>query len=233
MKYFLVIDFETSDLPQNNGQPIELGAVLLDKADLSTLAEFQIYVQFDAERFSWSPDAEATHGIKRETLEENGLSLSDAWGAFLDWLGGWIDLEEAGEVMLCGHTVHFDLRFLQILADCPPEADLMPPWACHTVRDSLQWASLIAQATVEAHGLGAYPFRDPESGRPSLSLTAVADSLGIPTPGAHSALEDARVTAKVMRAMLDHLVEDLRNSRKYSRRREHIENGKYKAGPKK
>ena len=104
----------------------------------------------------------------------------------------------------------------------------MPPWACYTVRDSLQWASLIAQAQIEAHGFGAAPFIDPETRWPSLSLEAVASSLDIDHPDAHSALADARVTAQVMRKILDHMVEDLQNSRKYSRRRAHIEANKGK-----
>lgn len=223
MKYFLVLDFETSGLPQDGAQPVELGAVLMDKKDLSILDEFQVFVQFDPERFTWSQEAEEIHGLSREALQESGLPLSDAWGAFLDWLSRWIDLGAQGEVMLAGHNVHFDLRFLQILADCPPDADLMPPWACFTVRDTMQWASLISQAQIEAHGFGACPFRDPESGKPSLSLEAVADSLDIPHPDFHSALADARVTAQVMRKILDHLVEDLQNARRYSRRRAHIE----------
>jgi len=226
MKYFLVLDFETSGLPQDGAQPIEMGAVLLDKKDLSTLSEFQVFVLFDQERFTWSQDAEDTHGITREALQECGVPLRDAWGAFLDWVGGWIDLGAQGEVMLAGHNVQFDLRFLQILAECPPDADLMPPWACFTVRDTMQWASLIAQAQIEAHGFGAAPFLDPETGRPSLSLEAVASSLGIDHPDAHSALADARATAQIMRKLLDHLVEDLQNSRKYSRRRAHIEASK-------
>ena len=228
MKYFLVIDFETSGLPQEGAQPVEMGAVILDKKNLTPLDEFQIFVQHDPERFTWSQVAEDLHGITREALQESGLPLSDAWGAFLDWLSRWIDLDAQGEVMLAGHNVHFDLRFLQILADCPPDADLMPPWACHTVRDSLQWASLIAQAQIDAHGFGAAPFKDPETGWPSLSLEAVASSLDIDHPDAHSALADARVTAQVMRKLLDHLVEDLQNSRKYSRRRAHIEASKVK-----
>lgn len=222
MKYFLVIDFETSGLPQEGAQPVEMGAVILDKKDLSPLDEFQIFIQHDPERFTWAQTAEDLHGLTREALQETGLPLPDAWGAFLDWLSRWIDLGTPGEVMLAGHNVHFDLHFLKVLADCTPDAGL-PPWACYTVRDSLQWASLIAQAQIDAHGFGAAPFRDTETGWPSLSLEAVASSLDIDHSGAHSALEDARTTAQVMRKLLDHLVEDLQNSRKYSRRRAHIE----------
>ena len=96
MKYFLVIDFETSGLPQEGAQPVEMGAVILDKKDLSPLDEFQIFIQHDPERFTWSQVAEDLHGITREALQESGLPLADAWGAFLDWLSRWIDLGARG-----------------------------------------------------------------------------------------------------------------------------------------
>jgi DNA polymerase III epsilon subunit-like protein len=227
MKYFLAIDFETSGLPHEGAQPVEIGAVLLHQSDLSPLDEFQSYIQHDQKRFTWSAIAENIHGLSREFLRESGLPLADVWGAFLVWLSRWIDLRAHGEIMLVGHNVPFDLRFLAILADCPPGVDIMPSWACYTARDTLQWASLIAQAQIEAHGFEAAPFRDPETGRPSLSLDAIASSLDIDRPEAHSALADARVTAQVMQKLVSHLVEDLRNSRKYTRRRAHIEKNKF------
>lgn len=227
MKYYLSLDFETSGLLHEGAQPVEFAAVILDKKDFTPLDEFQVFFKFDPERFTWSDVAEETHGYTREALEECGTTLADGWGQFMDWLSRWIDLDQPGEVMLAGHNVGFDVPFLAVMAECPPDADPMPPWACHTVRDSLQWAALIAQANMDAHGFNAAPFLDPETGKISLSLEAVAHSLGFDFPDAHCALEDARMVGKVMAAMISHLVEDLRNSRKYSRRREHIEAGKY------
>lgn len=226
MKYYLVIDFETSDLLQNNGQPVELGAVLLDKKSKETLAEFHSLVQFDASRFHWGEEAEATHGISRETLAAEGLPMAEVWAAFVEWLGSWINLEVAGEVMFCGQNILFDLRFLQVLAGVEPHEELLPPWACRTVRDTMQWAGLINQATIDGLGFRAAPFKDPETGHPSVALESLADSLGIPVVGAHSALEDARVTARVMVAILQALAEDLTDSRKWQRHLERISNKK-------
>lgn len=228
MRYYLVLDFESSDLPTNGGQPVELGAVLLDKRSLETLSEFQVYIRHDATRFSWSPEAEETHGLSREVLEEHGAPLADAWSAFVDWVGSWVNLDATGEAMVCGHNVLFDLRLLQILAGVEPSEGLLPPWACVSVRDTMQWAALVNQATIDAAGFHSAPFKDEETGHPSVSLENVARSLGIPTDGAHSALVDARITARVMVELLEHLAGDIDNSRKWVKRSEAIKNRKVK-----
>lgn len=222
MKFYLVLDFETSDLLQNGGQPVELGAVLLDKKTLLVLSEFQAFVQFDPERFHWGEEAEETHGITREVLQEQGRPMAEVWASFVEWLGSWIDLEASGEVMFCGQNILFDLRFLQVLAGVDPLEELLPPWACRTVRDTMQWASLVNQATIDGSGFRAAPFKDPETGYPSVALENLALALGIPAAGAHSALEDARTTARVMATILAALSEDLANSRKWERHLERI-----------
>ena len=226
MKFYLVLDFETSGLPHEGAQPVELGAVLLDKKGLSTLSEFQVYIRHDAERFTWSDEAEATHGLTRETLEEHGVPLADAWAAFVDWIGSWVDLQARGEVMFCGHNLLFDLRFLQVLAEVDPTEDALPPWACVSIRDTMQWAALVNQATIDAVGFHAAPFKDEETGFPSVALENVARALGIPIEGAHSALFDARATARVMSELLEHLAGDLENSRKWEKRQAAIQNRK-------
>lgn len=222
MKFYLVLDFETSDLLQNGGQPVELGAVLLDKKSMETLAEFHALIQFDASRFHWGEEAEEVHGITRETLAAEGLPMAEAWSAFVEWLGEWIDLEAAGEVMFCGQNILFDLRFLQVLAGVEFHEELLPPWACRTVRDTMQWAGLINQATIDGVGFRAAPFKDPETGYPSVALENLAHSLGIDSAGAHSALEDARTTARVMAAILGALAGDLAASRKWEKHVERI-----------
>lgn len=222
MKFYLVLDFETSGLVHEGAQPVELGAVLLDKKTMGTLAEFHALIAFDPERFTWSEEAEATHGITREVLQEQGLPMAEVWSAFADWIGSWVDLGAAGEVMFCGQNILFDLRFLQLLAGVEPSEDLLPPWACRAVRDTMQWASLVNQATIDGVGFRAAPFKDPETGHPSVALENLAFSLGIQSGGAHSALEDARTTARVMAAILEALAGDLANSRKWERHLERI-----------
>jgi len=226
VKFYLVIDFETSGLIQDGGQPVELGAVLLDRKDLTPVAEFQAFVLYDPERFTWSPDAEEVHGITVEALAEVGVTMDEAFTAFLDWLVGFVDLEARGEVMLCGQNLLFDLRFLQLMAGVGPMEDLLPPWACYTTRDTLQWAALLNQAHIDAFGFRSAPFRDPETGNPSLALENLASSLGFTFPGAHSALEDARMAGKILKRLLELLAGDLSNSRKYLARRAHIDGRK-------
>jgi len=230
MKFFLVIDFETSGLPHEGAQPIELGAVLLDPKSLEMVSEFHALIRHDPDKFTWSEEAEATHGIDRADTVQFGFHMEEAFEKFLDWLSGFVNLEATGEVMLAGHSIPFDLQFLSILAGIDPSlgAAPLPPWACYTVRDTLQWAALVNQASIDAHGFRAAPFKDPETGNPSVALENVAAGLGIPTPGSHGALEDARTTAAVMRSLLSNLAGDLSNSRKYEARKAHIEAGRKK-----
>lgn len=215
MRYYLVIDFETSDLLENGGQPVEIGAVLLDKSGLELLAEFQALVTFDPLAYNWSDEAERIHGISRDLLASNGKPASVVWGNFLEWLGTWVNLQEDGEVLLCGQNILFDLRFLQVLSGTSDRDGLLPPWACRTVRDTMQWAGFVNQATIDAVGFRAAPFKSPETGYPSVALENIAGGLGIQVVGSHSALEDARTTAKVMRSLLESLGEDLVSSRKW------------------
>ena len=222
MKFYLVLDFETSGRNPEGAQPVELGAVLLDKKTLGILSEFHALITFDPERFTWSAEAEATHGITRETLQEQGVPMAEAWSSFVEWVGSWIDLEATGEVMFCGQNLLFDLRFLQLLAGVDPLEELLPPWACRTIRDTMQWAGLVNQATIDGSGFRAAPFKDPETGHPSVALENLALSLGIQSGGAHSALEDARTTARVMAAILEALAGDLANSRRWERYLERI-----------
>lgn len=229
MKYYLSLDFETSDLLQNRGQPVEMGAVLLDKKTLSVLSEFHAFVRFNSRRFNWSVEAELVHNLSSDFLDEEGKDLAGVWSDFLEWLGSWVDLSARGEVMLCGHNLQFDLRFLQVLASVEPLEELLPPWACATTRDTMQWAGLINQATIDGSGFHAAPFKDPETGYPSVSLVNIAKSLGLPFEGAHSALDDARMVGQVMQTVLGNLSEDLTNSRKWEKRLDKIAQRKTEA----
>ena len=220
MKYNLVIDFETSAFPEDQGQPIEIGAVLSDKKDFSVVSEFTSLIQF-RKPFFWDVKAQEVHGISIQELEVSGHPMSFVAGDFLEWLSNFIPLGQRGQVMLGGHNLAFDLTFLRIMMRQGPL--WMPNWASYHTRDTQSWAQLLNQASIEAHGFHGAVFKDTDTGYPSHRLTDVCEGLGIALTDAHSALADARATNEVMGAMVRELAGDLKNSAKYERRIQHIQ----------
>lgn len=66
-KDILLIDFETTGLDLDKALPIQLGAVLLDKKDLSEKASFLSYIHQDTS--GMSREAASIHGITQKLLD--------------------------------------------------------------------------------------------------------------------------------------------------------------------
>ncbi len=118
----LAIDVETTGLAFNMDDPsyntntgetfqaISYGIIIVDAINLVPIEELYIEVQWDGIS-TWSPQAEKVHGLSKQYLKENGVSVADAveqianllishWGPTLP-------------VHLLGHNPAFDLAFLK------------------------------------------------------------------------------------------------------------------------
>lgn len=96
-KSYVVIDIETDGLDENNHTIIELGAV---KINGEKRTEFNRLIYYEKKL----PDTiTKLTGIAENTLKENGIPLSDAMNAFLDFIG---------DDTLIGYGVDFDMRFI-------------------------------------------------------------------------------------------------------------------------
>lgn len=76
LKDILVLDFETSGIDPNICNPIQIGAVLLDKDSFKIKAEFSATCKPIND--DWSAEAEGVHGLSRDFLMKSGTDLSTA-----------------------------------------------------------------------------------------------------------------------------------------------------------
>ena len=99
---FIAIDLETTDIDPEKGSICQIGAVYVDK-ELNIVKTFNEYVKpLDDHR---NKKAMQVNKIEEKTLEEKGLNLHQALGAFEFFCG------DARQLAAWG--AHFDLPFLK------------------------------------------------------------------------------------------------------------------------
>jgi exodeoxyribonuclease X len=108
----IVLDTETSDLPENGGKMIELAWVALQSPDWKPISSYEHYIQYNG---PLSPKAQAQNHIEPIMLTEtNGaVKREDAVADLLHAI--------EPDTILVAHNVAFDRQFL-------PE--LTRPWLC-------------------------------------------------------------------------------------------------------
>lgn len=113
-KFFLCIDWETSgstfDTYQNTFkeyQGISFGAVVVNSETLEPVKTLYREIQFDEEKYKWSSEAEAIHGLSKEHLKDNGVTAEEA---ATDLAGLIFDHFGTGKVMFLGHNTQFDIE---------------------------------------------------------------------------------------------------------------------------
>lgn len=95
---FLFVDIETSGLemgtltPWGSGdnlyQVLQIGAIVCD-GNFNEVDHIKIEIQFNEEKYAWSPKAEAVHGLTREYLAANGMHEEEAVAAFCEFVYRW------------------------------------------------------------------------------------------------------------------------------------------------
>jgi DNA polymerase III epsilon subunit-like protein len=121
---FLVVDTETSGLIYNSDDPsgddttgqyfqaVSMGLIVVDAEKLEPIEELYLEIEWDGIS-TWSPQAEAVHGLSKSYLADNGISTQEA----VTEIAGLI-LEHWGPkhpVCIAGHNPSFDLAFLKRL----------------------------------------------------------------------------------------------------------------------
>lgn len=108
----IVVDTETSDLPEQGGQMLELAWIALASPDWQATLAYEAYIQYDG---PINPKAQASHHIRADCLKaERGALLREQ--AVMSLLK---ELEQ--DSFLVAHNSDFDSKFL-------PE--IMTPWIC-------------------------------------------------------------------------------------------------------
>jgi DNA polymerase III epsilon subunit-like protein len=181
----LVVDTETTGLDASRHSILSFAAVIYQDGGVS--GEFETLV------------AEPNMTLSREAAELNGISIADLisapspWGvvqAFTNWLA---KNEVYGPQVLVAHKTDFDVAFLQRLwrlAGADFERQFGHRYMC------TQACALLLEQAGRLNLPGG-----------SASLDGVAAALGLPgREGAHhSALEDARLCARVLAKMVEKL----------------------------
>lgn len=218
----LSFDFETSSLPETGGLPIQFASQLVDPYTLLPVVDnnlFSVYMQLE-EGEEIHPEAFKVHGYTKEFLQEKGVPRAEAARMFFAWLKfhgfnipGDINRSAVGDEAYknkmysqfagLGQNLNFDIYFLD-------------QWIGREARnmfhfkfiDLMPMAELINTAMALGVSFGAIPFRHPETGLPSISLTSQAQAFGIEISGTHDAAEDVQLAAAVYK----HHVETLAGS---------------------
>lgn len=181
----LLIDYETTGTSVLAGhEPVQLGAVRLDRETLAETASFVSLVRPLAPERA-DPEAMAIHGIPLERL----AGAPDA-AAVVRGLEAavFIERERARPwrtVFLAAHNATFDRAFHELLLE---RAGLDPDRHGHRWYDT--WTAALALGDALALDLPS-----------SASLDALCRRFAIPRDEPHDALADARATGAVLRAL--------------------------------
>jgi exodeoxyribonuclease X len=108
----IVVDTETSDLPERGGNMIELAWITLSDPDWKPVSCYETYIQYEG---PIDPRAQASHHIRADclTAERGAITREHAVAKLLAELGP--------DTFLVAHNSDFDSKFL-------PE--LVAPWIC-------------------------------------------------------------------------------------------------------
>ena len=223
-KYFLAIDFETSDILKQGGQPVEFAAILLDLRSKEKLDTFHIFMKLEPGEIM-APGAQETHGITVEYLQENGVDRKTGFSYLWHWLKGhgitfpptWdketLD-EHRGQLLPLGQNVGaFDVPMLERWAAFAGFDIPMINALTYNPRDTLNIAQFINDVFIEAFGYGAHPFKNPENGFPSVKLEHQALALGWDISGAHGAAWDIDTTVNLYLAHIKTMAADMKRAK--------------------
>ncbi len=190
-KYGLAIDWETSGATWGGDsskeyQGLSFGAIVFNASDFSPVEELYRVIKFKPDRYKWSPEAEAIHGMSVDFLERTGISQEDAA----------VDLAELilkywgpdSKVMLLGHNTEFDRRFTnQLLNSIEIE---------FSVEKETQLSSWVQvhHVVLDTSSLGFITLGLYKS-------DLLFEKIGFEARGDHNALDDVRMTLQTAAAI--------------------------------
>jgi oligoribonuclease (3'-5' exoribonuclease) len=178
-----VFDVETTGINPRVHQIVSIGALLLDRTTLDTVKSMSTLVQLTPEAFAQaSPRAMQIHGLTLSQLEA-APTPAEVVTQFLDTFGA--------DFYFCGWNICFDTQFLRALFD---QAGRLQDF------DTFRYHRLDLWSLLELAWLRGLILAPPDS------LSIACGLFGIPRPSVHDAMEDARVTALILRKSLPLLV---------------------------
>lgn len=180
-KFGLAFDTETSGCNRGNAvnpatgyQIVSIGMEIVDLQTFESVDKLYIEIQHDP-KFKWEAGAQAVHGLSREYLEKNGVTMQDAALIILNFLYPYF---ADTYITAVGHRVAFDIAFMDALL---AESGL-----------ELKWERMM----IDSAGIGAAFLGIAGS-------DALFSALGLPERTQHNAAEDIEFTVEVIRRMKD------------------------------
>ncbi|MBI5621653.1 3'-5' exonuclease [Candidatus Falkowbacteria bacterium] len=173
-KDLLIIDFEASLGDAPNTEPVQLGAVLLDKTTLAEKKNFVSWIRADLS--SVPPEKLAKKGFDPETIL-NAPTASEVAGKFVECFGK--------DYFLASWAAGLDWALFKGLMR---SADISPKEFDYHVYDL--WP--VAYTYLLERGYAG-----------SWRSEVMFQEFGLPSRGAHDALEDCRHAAQVLRKILE------------------------------
>jgi DNA polymerase III epsilon subunit-like protein len=182
-KFGLWIDWETTGADFGTGesakryQGISFGAIITDLETFEEVDSLYREILFNEAKYAWTDRAAEIHGLTREYLAANGVSQEEALTDLLEMMSKYGLGSNNSKVMIGGHNVSFDIDFTnQLTLDV---ADFKFDW--HHVR--LETSALGFTATGVYKSNQLFPL------------------FGAEVRGKHNALDDARQSLAVARAI--------------------------------
>lgn len=176
----LVLDTETGGLDPTEYSLLTVGAVVLDLHAEALGAELAFYVKENI--IATEPEAMTVNRVDLAKVRTEGLSPLEA----VEKLVAFVNLHFDGRVILAGHNVDFDQAFLRRLWRLAgPKAPNWPFFYAKLDTASLGWMQKIKDA--------GWPYEQPR-----LDALLNAYMINIPTEDRHTAIGDARGTAKLL-----------------------------------
>ena len=174
----LVIDLETTGADPALHSTIDIGAVLLDKKSLDELKSWSVLIKRQ-ETNETSAYAMSLHGHTNDELQ-NGRDPEGAVEEFLEFFGT--------NYILTGWNVGFDVQFLRALLRRTGRIGAF---------DEIDYHRLDVWSTAQFLRSIGWLKSDISS------LSCLCADLGLPRSQCHTGLEDARLTASVLRRLVE------------------------------
>ena len=178
-----MFDVETTGINPRVHQIVSIGALLLDRTTLDTVKSMSTLVQLTPEAFAQAnPKAMQIHGLTLSQLKA-APTPAEVVTRFLDTFGA--------DFYFCGWNVCFDTQFLRALFD---QAGRLEDF------DTFRYHRLDLWSVLELAWLRGLLQAPPDS------LSIACGLFGIRRPCVHDAMEDARVSALILKKTLPMLV---------------------------
>lgn len=109
---WIALDTETTGISFLNSQVIQVGAIFCDER-LKKLHGQQWNINFDPDRYLWTEDAEAVHGITIEEASTHGVSALEFIDEFRTLLKTLYGTTSASQFATIGVQAYFDYVMIQ------------------------------------------------------------------------------------------------------------------------